>query len=153
MDYDLIQNFSEILNNHVARYRALVAGIALESRGFTPEEALRLPFFMRSKEEISMEIQDSVHLLISSIKDLALMLGLPPERQPLLADLVARLPEPFKSRVRADVADLERLKNIIHAENEISSRYIEEAMRLVCGNLNVLSGFTRYMGQSYPDYD
>ena len=153
MDYNMIQNFSETLNNHVARYRALVAGIALENRGLTPDETLRLPFVMRSQEEISMDIQDSVHLLISSIKDLALMLGLPLERQPLLADLAARLPEPFQSRVRADVADLERLKNITHAENEINSHYIEEAMRLVCGNLNVLSGFTRYMGQSYPDYD
>ena len=153
MDLEMIQNFSQILNNHVARHRALAASIALEKRFPAGQEAPHLPFEVLSKEEIAMEIQDSVHLLISAIKDVAIMLGMTPHRQPLLADVAARLPEPFKAAVKEDISDLERLKNIIHTENEMGSHYIEEAMRLVCGNLNVLSGFARYISQGYPEYE
>lgn len=101
------------------------------------------------KEELAKDIQNNINQLVEAISDTALMLGLPLTPQPLLTDLVPRLPKPFDNRVNDGSIRLERLKNNILRENEANRSFVEEALRLVNESVNILTGANQLKGDGY----
>ena len=101
------------------------------------------------KEELAKDIQNNINQLVDAINETALMLGLPLTPQPLLTDLVSRLPKPFDNRVNDGSIRLERLKNNILRENEANRSFVEEALRMVNESVNILTGANQLKGDGY----
>ncbi len=149
MDITRIQNLCEILDGHLERYQTLVDYVAAEKKYLLEMDLDGLMASSKVKEELAVDIQANIHLLVDSINEVALMLGLPLEPQPLLSDLVRHLPRPFDNRVNNGSIRLERLKNVILRENEANRRYIQQALRLVGQSIDALTGASQLRGDGY----
>jgi hypothetical protein len=66
-----------------------------------------------------------------------------------LADLAARLPQPWSGRLADGAQYLARLKNIILRENEASQAFIAESLRLVNESIDILTGAKQLRGDGY----
>ena len=149
MDSKMIQKLCETLDDHLARYQELVDYVAQEKKYLLEHDLDGLFSSSKKKEELALDIQNNINVLIDSINETALMLGLPLEPQPLLAHLARLLPKPFDNRVNDGAIKLERLKNIILRENEANRHFVEEAMRMVGESINILTGANQLKGDGY----
>jgi hypothetical protein len=149
MDIRIVQNLCEILDAHLERYQALVDYVGREKKYLLEHDLDGLFSSSKQKEELAMDIQSNINVLVDSINMTALMLGLPLEPQPLLADLVRHVPKPFDNRINDGSIKLERLKNIILRENEANRHFVEEAMRMVNESINILTGANQLRGDGY----
>ncbi|UQZ88628.1 hypothetical protein C4J81_05165 [Deltaproteobacteria bacterium Smac51] len=149
MDIKIVQNLCDILDGHLERYQALVDYVAQEKKYLLEQDLEGLFTSSRMKEELAMEIQTNINVLIDSINETALMVGLPLDPQPLLADLVRHVPKPFDNRINDGSIKLERLKNIILRENEANRHFVEEAIRMVNESISILTGANQLKGDGY----
>ena len=149
MDITRAQNLCEILDGHLERYQTLVDYIAQEKKYLLELDLDGLFASSKMKEELARDIQDNIGELVGAINETALMLGLPLEPQPLLADLASRLPRPFGNQVNDGAIKLARLKNTIQRENEANRHFVEEAIRLVNESINILTGANQLKGDGY----
>ncbi|MDR1920435.1 MAG: flagellar export chaperone FlgN [Candidatus Adiutrix sp.] len=149
MDLARIQNLCDLLDGHLERYQTLAAYIGQEKKLLLELDLEGMFAASQVKQELALDIQNNIAALVGAISETALMMGLPPEPQPLLADLVRVLPKPYDNRVNDGAVKLERLKNIILRENEANRRFIEEAMRLADETIDILTGAGRLKGDGY----
>lgn len=149
MDIRIVQKLCDTLDAHLERYQTLVDYVAQEKKLLLEHDLDGLFSSSKQKEELAMDIQSNINVLVDSINETALMLGLPLDPQPLLAHLVRLLPKPFDNRVNDGSIKLERLKNIILRENEANRHYVEEAIRMVNESVNILTGANQLKGDGY----
>lgn len=149
MDIIRIVNLCEALDSHLERYQLLVDYVAEEKKCLLALDLDQLFVSSQNKERLALDIQENIRELVDGINEVALMLGLPLNPQPLLTDLVPHLPRPFDNRLNDGSIKLERLKNIILRENEANRSYIEEAVRLVNESINILTGANQLKGDGY----
>jgi hypothetical protein len=149
MDISRIQNLCEILDGHLERYQTLVDFVGQEKQYLLALDLEGIFLSSQKKEALGLNIQNNIELLVESIREVALMLGLPLSPPPLLADLVTHLPRPYANRINDGSIKLARLKNIILRENESSRGFIEESLRLVNESINILTGANQLKGDGY----
>lgn len=149
MDIRIIQKLCDTLDGHLERYQTLVDYVGQEKKYLLEHDLDGLFSSSKQKEELALDIQNNINTLVDSINETALMMGLPLDPQPLLADLVRRLPKPFDNRVNDGSIKLERLKNVILRENEVNRHYVEEAIRMVGESINILTGANQLKGHGY----
>jgi hypothetical protein len=149
MDSRRIHELCTLLDEHLERYQALVDYLAEEKKLLLALDLDGLWAFSRRKEELALEIQAHIKKLEETISETALALGLPLEPLPLLADLAARLPDPWRGRLSEGSRRLAILKNIILRENEASQAFIAESLRLVNESMDILTGASQLRGEGY----
>ncbi len=149
MDISIVIKLCEALDAHLERYQTLVDYVAEEKKCLLELDLDRLFVSSQNKERLALDIQEHIRELVDGINETALMLGLPLDPQPLLADLVPQVPRPFDNRLNDGSIKLERLKNIILRENEANRNFIEEAVRLVNESISVLTGADQLKGDGY----
>jgi hypothetical protein len=149
MDTRRIHEFCALLDEHLARYQALVDYLAEERKLLLALDLEALWVSSRRKEELGRDIQAHIHELEAAIFEAALALGLAPSPPPLLTDLAACLPEPWRNRLSDGARHLARLKNIILRENESSQTYIAENLRLINESIDILTGANQLRGEGY----
>jgi hypothetical protein len=149
MDTWRVHELCRLLGEHLERYQALVDHLAEEKKLLLALDLEGLWLSSKRKEELGLEIQAHIRELETAISETALALGLPPEPQPLLTDLAARLPEPWRNRLNSGGRDLARLKNIILRENEAAQGFIAESLRLVNESIDILTGASQLRGEGY----
>lgn len=149
MDIKIVQNLCETLDGHLERYQALVDFVGQEKKYLLEQDLEGLFTSSKMKEELALDIQSNINLLIDNINETALMIGLPLDPQPLLADLVRHVPKPFDNRINDASIRLERLKNIILRENEANRHFVEEAIRMVNESISILTGANQLRGEGY----
>jgi len=149
MDITRVQNLCNILAGHLGRYQTLVDYVAEEKQYLLELDLDGLFASSKKKEELALDIQNNIGELVAAINETALMLGLPLDPQPLLADLAARLPKPFDNQVNDGAIRLERLKNNILRENEANRHFVEEAIKMVNESINILTGANQLKGDGY----
>ena len=149
MDISRIQNLCEILDQHLEYYQNLADYVAQEKNHLMELDLEGLFASARVKEQLALDIETHIGLLVEAINETALMLGIPLTPQPLLADLVERLPRPYDNRINDGSIKLERVKNLIMRENEINRHYLQEALRLVAESINILTGANQLKGDGY----
>ena len=149
MDIRVVQKLCDILDGHLERYQTLVDYVGQEKKYLMEHDLEGLFASSKMKEGLARDIQDNINILIDSINETALMLGLPLTPQPLLADLVRHVPKPFDNRINDGSIKLERLKNIILRENEANRHFVEEAVRMVNESISILTGANQLKGDGY----
>jgi hypothetical protein len=149
MDTRRIHELCALLDAHLVRYQALVDYLAEEKKLLLALDLDGLWAFSQRKEELGRDIQAHIRELEAGLSETALALGLPPEPPPLLSDLAARLPQPWKGRLTDGARYLARLKNIILRENEASQAFIAEGLRLVNESIDILTGANQLRGDGY----
>ena len=149
MDTRLIHGLCTLLDEHLKRYQALADYLAEEKKLLLALDLEALWASTRRKEELGLAIQDHINELVTAISEAALALGLAPDPPPLLADLAALLPEPWRNRLGEGARRLARLKNIILRENEASQSFIAESLRLVNESIDILTGASQLRGEGY----
>lgn len=149
MDIKIVQELCSILDDHLNRYQKLVDYLAEEKKCLLELDLDGLYLTSKEKEALAVDVQTHIHLLVETIKDTALMLGLSIEPQPLLSDLVPHLPSPFDNLVNDGAIRLEQMKNVIMRENEANRHFIEESLRLVNESINILTGANQLKGDGY----
>ena|GEM_PF-1817869 len=149
MDTRRIHELCVLLEAHLFRYQALVDYLAEEKKLLLALDLEGLWAFSQRKEELGRDILAHIQELETGISETALALGLPPEPPPLLADLAARVPEPWRNRLSEGARHLARLKNIILRENEASQAFIAESLRLVNESIDILTGASQLRGEGY----
>jgi hypothetical protein len=149
MDTRRIHEFCALLEGHLERYQALVDYLAEEKKLLLALDLEALWASCRRKEELGLDIQAHIRELEEGIREMALALGLPADPPPLLADLAARLPQPWGNRLSEGARRLARLKNVILRENEASQAYIAESLRLVNESIDILTGARQLRGEGY----
>ena len=151
MDTRHIQALCTLLDDHLERYQALVDYLAEEKKLLLALDLEALWASSRRKEELGLAIQEHIHELEAAISETALALGLDRDAQPLLADLAARLPEPWRNRLGGGSRRLALLKNIVLRENEASQAFIAESLRLVNESIDILTGASQLRGEGYTN--
>jgi hypothetical protein len=149
MDTRRMHELCALLDAHLERYQALVDYLAEEKKLLLALDLDGLWAYSLRKEELGRDIQAHIRELETGISEAALALGLPSDPLPLLADLAARLPQPWSGRLSAGAQHLARLKNIILRENEASQAFIAESLRLVNESVAILTGATQIRGEGY----
>lgn len=149
MDIRIVQNLCNTLEAHLERYQSLVDYVSQEKKYLLEHDLDGLFSSSKEKEALALDIQNNINVLVDSINETALMLGLPLDPQPLLADLVRHVPKPFDNRINDGSIKLERLKNVILRENEANRHYVEEALRMVNESINILTGAKQLRGDGY----
>ncbi|MGL4208530.1 MAG: flagellar export chaperone FlgN [Candidatus Adiutrix sp.] len=149
MDIILIENLCKILKSHLKRYETLVDFIEKEKKYLLNLDLDGMFSSSQAKEQLALDIQKNINVLVEAIREVAFSLGLNLEPQPLLADLVRKLPKPYDNEVNDASIQLVRLKNIILRENEANRHFIEEAMRLANESINILTGANQLKGDGY----
>ncbi len=149
MDIVRVQSLCDILDGHLERYQRLVDYVAMEKKYLLDLDLEGLIISSKEKEALALDIQNNIAALVEAINETALMLGMPLEPQPLLADLVRHLPRPFDNRVNNGSITLERLKNTILRENDANRQFIEEALRLVNESISILTGANQLKAEGY----
>ncbi|MDR3038895.1 MAG: flagellar protein FlgN [Candidatus Adiutrix sp.] len=149
MDFLRIQRLCDILDEHLERYQVLVDHLALERKYLLALDLEALLLSSRQKEALGRDIQLHIQTLVEALGEAAPAAGLPSTPQPLLADLAARLPDPYRRRLNEGATRLARLKNIILRENEAGRAFIEESLRLLNESINILTGAGRLKGEGY----
>ena len=149
MDTRRIHELCEILDEHLERYQALVDYLAEEKKLLLALDLEGLWGFSQRKEELGLDIQGHIRELETAVSEAALALGVAPDPPPLLADLAARLPQPWRDRLSEGARRLAQLKNIILRENEASQAFIAESLRLVNESIEILTGASLLRGEGY----
>jgi len=149
MNTQIIQKLCALLDEHLEHYQALADCLAEEKKLLLALDLETLWAFCRRKDELGAVIVEHIRELEAAIGEAALSLGLEPSPPPLLTDLAARLPEPWRNRVGESARRLSRLKNIILRENEASQAFISESLRLVNESLDILTGASQLRGEGY----
>jgi len=149
MDTRRIHELCELLGEHLEHYQALADYLAEEKKLLLALDLEALWVFCQRKEELSQAIVEHIRELETAIGEAALALGLDPSPPPLLADLAARLPAPWRNRLNEGARRLTRLKNIILRENEASQAFISESLRLVNESIDILTGASQIRGEGY----
>jgi predicted DNA-binding protein len=149
MDTRLIHELTTLLDEHLERYQALVDYLAEEKKLLLALDLEGLWASSKRKEELGLDIQAHIKELEAAISETALALSLPPDPPPLLADLAARLPQPWRDRLSEGSRHLARLKNIILRENEASEAFIAESLRLINESIDILTGASQLRGEGY----
>jgi len=149
MDTRRIPELCALLDEHLKHYQALADYLAEEKKLLLALDLEALWASSRRKEELGLAIQEHIRELETAIGEAALGLGLAPSPPPLLADLAARLPEPWRSRLHEGARHLARLKNIILRENEAGQAFISESLRLVNESIDILTGASQLRGEGY----
>ena len=149
MDIKMIQELCSVIDDHLDRYQRLVDFLTEGKKCLLELDLDGLFQASKAKEALAENVQANIQVLVDGIRDVALMLGLPIEPQPLLADLVPHLPRPFDHQINDGSIHLERLKNVIQRENEANRQFIEESLRLVNDSINILTGANQLKGDGY----
>ena len=149
MDTRRIHELCVLLDAHLVRYQALVDYLAEEKKLLLALDLEGLWSFSQRKEELARDIQAHIRELETGISETALALGLAPEPLPLLADLAARVPQPWRNRLSEGARHLAQLKNVILRENEASQAFIAEGLRLVNESIDILTGANQIRGEGY----
>ncbi|MDR2935616.1 MAG: flagellar protein FlgN [Candidatus Adiutrix sp.] len=149
MDIRRIHELCALLDEHLALYQALADHLAEEKKLLLALDLEALWASSRRKEEMGLVILEHIRELESAIGEAALALGLAPDPPPLLADLAARLPAPWRNRLSEGARDLARLKNMILRENEAGQAFIAESLRLVNESIDILTGASQLRGEGY----
>lgn len=139
MDIESIDSLCQALEEHLNRHRTLVEHLSRENECLMNANADELLLESMLRERAAQAIQDGTVNYLTAFKRTAEALDLPFSPPPLLTDLAALVPQPFRDRLKAGSAELARLKNIIFRDNEVNYHYIEEALRLVTANLAALT--------------
>ena len=149
MDLTRIQRLCEFLEKHLGGYQALADYLSQEKKYLLALDLEGIFQSARKKEELALEIEANTRVLVEIMGETALALGFPPEPQPLLADLAACLPAPYRRRLSEGAMTLARLKNVILRENEAARAFIEESLRLVNESVDILTGARQLKGDGY----
>ena len=149
MDFVRVENLCSTLGEHLNHYQTLVDYIAREKKFLLAQDLDSLMEASKEKEALALNIKNHISTMMDSIKEVALMLGLSLDPQPLLVDLVKHLPQPYDNLINDGSIKLALIKNIILRENEANRRYIEESQRLVNESLNILTGARQLKGGGY----
>ncbi|MDR1872647.1 MAG: flagellar protein FlgN [Deltaproteobacteria bacterium] len=149
MDIAIVAKLAATLEEHLAGYQKLVDFISEEKKYLLSLDLDGLLVTSQAKEVLGRAIQDQVAAVITSLSDTALMLGLPPVPQPTLQEVAALLPKPYGGKINELAITLARLKNVILRENEANRRFVQEALSLVNGSINALTGADQIKGDSY----
>jgi hypothetical protein len=149
MDLSVIRSLTEQLGLHLERYQSLIDFLEQEKKCLLSLDLEGLLVTSQQKEQLGRNIQNSIGALTSNLIDAALMLGLPTEPPPTLAEVASKCPRPYDNRLNDGAMTLARLKNIIGRENEANRRFIEQSLNLVNDSLNILTGADRYQGDGY----
>ena len=151
LDTRLIHELCALLDGHLELYQALADCLAEEKKLLLDLDLEALWESSRRKEELGLDILAHIRELETGISETALALGLPPSPPPLLADLAAHLPEPWRNRLGEGARRLARLKNIILRENEAGRSYMAESLRLVNESIDILTGASQLRGEGYTN--
>ena len=149
MDTQRTLELCALLDEHLEHYQALADYLAEEKKLLLALDLEALWEKSRRKEELGRAIYEHIQKLETGINEAALALGLAPDPPPLLSDLAALLPEPWRNRLSEGAQRLARLKNIILRENEASQNYISESLRLVNESIDILTGASQLRGEGY----
>ena len=151
MDARHIHELCAILDEHLEHYQALADCLAEEKKLLLALDLEALLAHCRRKEELGLVIHEHILELEAGISGTALALCLDISPQPLLAELAARLAEPWRNRLSEGARRLARLKNIILRENEAGHAYISESLRLVNDSIDILTGARQLRGEGYSN--
>jgi hypothetical protein len=149
MDVAIVAKLAQALKDHLGRYQKLVDYLSAEKKCLLSLDLDGLLATSQAKEALGREIQGGTSVLIDRLSDAALMLGLPPSPPPTLSELANLCPEPFGNQINDMTIALVRLKNVILRENEANRRFVQEALGLVNGSINALTGADQLKGDSY----
>ncbi|MDR3134967.1 MAG: flagellar protein FlgN [Deltaproteobacteria bacterium] len=149
MDITIIQNLADQLDTHLERYQSLIDFLNREREcllGLDLDGLLRIT---QSKETLANNIMDSIDKLTESLVQASLMLGMPPDQAPTLAEVASHCPKPFDNRINDGAIKLARLKNIIAMESAANRHFIEYSLGLINDSLNFLTGADQIKADSY----
>ncbi|MDR2141391.1 MAG: flagellar protein FlgN [Deltaproteobacteria bacterium] len=149
MDIAIVTTLVTTLEAHLDRYQRLVDYLSVEKKYLLSLDLDGLLATSQAKEELGRDIQKGMGLLINSVSDAALMLGLPNVPPPTLGELARLCPEPWGNRINDMAITLARLKNVILRENEANKRFVQEALTLVNGSINTLTGADQLRADGY----
>ncbi|MDR1606859.1 MAG: flagellar export chaperone FlgN [Deltaproteobacteria bacterium] len=149
MDIAIVATLVSRLESHLIRYQKLVDFLNMEKKSLLNLDLDGLLLTSQAKEELGRDIQTGVGLLIDSLSDAALMLGLPHNPPPTLAEVANLCPKPYANKINDMAITLTRLKNVILRENEANRRFVQEALNLVNGSINTLTGADQIKGEGY----
>ncbi|MDR0620343.1 MAG: flagellar protein FlgN [Deltaproteobacteria bacterium] len=149
MDITLIQTLADQLDVHLERYQELIDFLNEERHCLLGLDLDGLLKISQSKESVAIGIKDSIEKLTENVSQAGLMLGLPDDRTPTLAEVAALCPKPFDNRINDGAIKLARLKNVISMENEANRHFIEYSLGLINDSLNVLTGADQIKADGY----
>jgi hypothetical protein len=149
MDITVIAKLADSLENHLSRYQRLVDFLDLEKKYLLNLDLDGLMVTSQAKEELGRDIQAGIGLLTSALTDAALMLGLTLDPPPTLGELARLCPKPYGNKINDMAITLARLKNVILRENETNRHFVQEALNLVNGSINILTGADQLKGDGY----
>ncbi|MDR1577976.1 MAG: flagellar protein FlgN [Deltaproteobacteria bacterium] len=149
MDIVLVAKLATNLENHLERYQKLVNFLDMEKKYLLNLNLEGLSMTSQAKEELGRDIQSGINLLINSLSDVALMLGLPINPHPTLAEVANLCPSPYANKINDMSITLTRLKNVILRENEVNRQFVQQALNLVNGSINALTGADQIKGDGY----
>jgi hypothetical protein len=149
MDVAIVTKLVAALKEHLNRYQTLVDFIAAEKKYLLNLDLDGLLATSQAKEKLGREIQKSVVFLSNSLSDAALMFGASAVPPPTLTEVAKLCPKPYDNQINDMAIALARLKNVILRENEANKRFTQEALNLVNGSINALTGADQIKGDSY----
>jgi hypothetical protein len=149
MDLSIIQSLEESLLGQLAKYQELIDFLEIEKQRLLNLDLDGLLVVGKAKEKLAKSIIKSGESLKDSILEAALMLKLPSDPLPTLAEIAKAVPGPFGLRLSDGASKLARLKNLILRENAMAKRFVEESLDLVTDSINILSGASQIKAEGY----
>ncbi|MDR2612314.1 MAG: flagellar export chaperone FlgN [Deltaproteobacteria bacterium] len=149
MDISVVNRLEERLQEHLVRYQELVDYLEQEKKQLLNLDLDGLLVTSKAKERLARNIIAGSRAFQDTLAEAALMLGLDGEHPPTLAEIAARTPAPYGTRLSEGAGTLARLKNLILRENETARHFVEESLELVTGSINILSGADQVRGDGY----
>ncbi|MDR2302471.1 MAG: flagellar protein FlgN [Deltaproteobacteria bacterium] len=149
MDLTIIENLANQLDIHLERYQKLIDFLNDERHcllGLDLDGLLRIS---QHKERVATGITESIRQLTEYVDQASLMLGLPEDQTPTLAEVAALCPKPYDNRLNDGAIKLARLKNVISMENEANRHFIDYSLGLINESLNVLTGADQIKADGY----
>jgi hypothetical protein len=149
MDILKIQDLNNQLEAHLGRYQSLIDYLEREKKCLLALDLDGLLVTSQAKENMAKAIVEGMGPLTAAISEVGLMLGLGGQIPPTLPEIAALCPKPWDNRLNDGAMRLARLKNQILRENEQARLFVEEALNLVTGSINILTGADQIKGQGY----
>ena len=129
-----------LTGQHITLYETLAEHLSREQTALLEMDLEALQQAVKAKETTALKIKLMVPAVADAIADAAEELGLPREPRPTLAEIGARAPAPYGTRLARAGLALARLKRGIARHNEDNHSFVETAMEMINGSIAVITG-------------
>ncbi len=129
-----------LLDNQLASYQSLIDLLNEEKAALLNLDLEKVQETAKTKENAVLKIRLLLPALTESIKETGIILGLPEDPLPTLAELSAAAPQPWSARIRQAGLALARLKRAVARHNEANKSFVQESLQMTSDSIAILTG-------------